>query len=150
MLFYHHTACWRVDRQVVGGLALALDALDLLLFQPEQAQLFARGRDHRRRRLPNRRAAVNQSLAGAQSLDQLLLGGQQLGAVEIGYVVTFFDPHARVVHVQPVNPARYPSGDGADLRLIYRDLADHPRLDRREAALDWRGLDAGKLLRGGR
>ena len=99
MLFYHHTACWRVDRQVVGGTALALDARDLLLLQPEQTQLFARGRDHRLRRLPNRRAAVNQSLAGAQSLDQLLLGGQQLGAVEIGYVVTFFDSHARVVHV---------------------------------------------------
>ena len=150
MLFYHHAAGGRVNRQVVRGLALALDALDLLLLQPEQAQLFPRRLNRRLRRLPNRRTAVNQALASAQGLDQLLLGSQQLGAVEIGYMVALFDPHTRVVQVHPVNPARYPSGDSADLRLIYRNFADHPRLNRRKAALDRRSLDAGKLLRGGR
>ena len=138
----------RVDRQVVRHLAALLDLRDLLGLEPQQPQLLPGRGDHRLGGLADdARAAGGELLGGLEGPEQLLLGAEQLGAVDVRQVIALADRHARVVHEQPVQSPAHPGGDVREPRLVVVDLPHQADLRRDELPLDRGDLDVHQRRR---
>ena len=140
------TRTHRQARQVIDDASTLLDLLDLLIGQAQEPQLVC-GRGQRRPdRLSQRgRAVRRQSPDGLDGLEELGLGRNELGAVQLHHVIAGSHRDARVIHKQSVDPPRNVGRDGLDPRLVVVDLAHHPHLGGDEAAGHGVGLNPQEL-----
>ena len=136
----------RIDGHVVAWGTARFNPCNLLCGEAPQPEFFTDGFDGLFRGIEQHAAlAVLEVFQGLYGLDQLLLCGEQFGAVELSQMVAFPDRDAGVVHEQAIDPAGHPGGDVGYARFIVVDFSGHLDFRRHETANDFDGFEFHQL-----
>ena len=140
----HDPAGRRVESEAITDGSLLLDRSDLFRFEIPQKQLVTSRLNHRLRSFAQQRVRrILQLVGGADRLQQLFLGRQQVRTIDLHQMIPLVYPNAGIVDEQTVQPAGEPCGDVREIRLVVVDFANHPHLDRGHGADDRSGAHTG-------